>query len=138
LRCDAHFRFESVWINEGGAGSGLAVTFWGPALEQKFLVLTGIVVGDIELPIRDGQSREIVRIELPEWQIDPGADAPSGAVGPELLAAYGRSQIPVIVTGEVLRGGSTTLWSSATPLRDTHGEAFELYVELRRGRKTPQ
>jgi hypothetical protein len=137
LRCDAHFRLETLWINEGGAGTGLVVTFWGPALEQKFLALTGIVVGDIELPIRNVQSGGIVRLELPDWQIQPGVDARSGAVSPELIAAYGRSQIAVIAIGEVLRGGSTALWSSATPLQDTHGEAFEVQVALRRERRAP-
>lgn len=123
--------FETLWLNEGGEGTGLAVTLWGPALEDGFVRIRRVELGATRHELDASGAAPVVRIEAATLPIAPGLEPePSGAVSPEFLTAFGHSQVLVRVEGEVRRSGTTSLRMTVhTPAADA-GDLCELVLEL--------
>jgi hypothetical protein len=129
--------FETIWLNEGGAGEGLAVTYWGPALKQGYLQLIHVELGagvDLErftaLPTLPSP---VVRAEFPHRQVAAAVQQPgSGHVTPEFLAAFAKTQVVLSTHATILRAGRTKLMMSVTSKTDVEGDLLELDLTLKR------
>jgi hypothetical protein len=131
IEASAQLVFETIWINDGGPGTGIVIAFWGPALEEGFVRIRSVDVGTTHHVIEGAAPTPVVCIELASWAIAPAIDGePSAENMSEFVAAFGRSQVVVNVAGDVLRRGKTQLVMSVTPVGAELGDACELALEL--------